>query len=161
MMNVKQVQNDTLSHFILSRASLFSLASTGDLTYSSECLESSQIYVSNSQEVKLSNEHILCIMFLTAGTFEDCWVYRPSICRGEVYTGKTGPLHNSLPDHNWRCFVQIPEFVLFEDGLDNSLQRDLTKIEHVRMRVFHEIISPELIDSELVELKFLFDRCKS
>lgn len=49
--NVKQIQNDTLSHFILSRASLFSLSSTGDLTYSSECLESSQIYMNNSQEV--------------------------------------------------------------------------------------------------------------
>lgn len=50
--NVKQVQNDTLSHFILSRASTFSLSSTGDLTYTSECLESSRIYLSNSEEVK-------------------------------------------------------------------------------------------------------------
>lgn len=50
-MNVKQVQNDTLSHFVLSRASTFSLAATGDLTYSSECIESSQIYMTNSQEV--------------------------------------------------------------------------------------------------------------
>lgn len=58
-MNVKQVQNDTLSHFILSRASLFSLSSMGDLTYSSECLESSQIYVANSQEVKWSDEQFI------------------------------------------------------------------------------------------------------
>lgn len=49
--NIKQVQNDTLSHFILSRVSTFSLSSMGDLTYSSECLESSQIYMANSQEV--------------------------------------------------------------------------------------------------------------
>lgn len=50
-MNVKQVQTDTLSHLILTRASTFSLSSIGDLTYSSECLESSQIYLTNSQEV--------------------------------------------------------------------------------------------------------------
>lgn len=50
-MNVKQVQHDTLSHLILTRATTFSLAATGDLTYPSECLESSQIYLVNSQEV--------------------------------------------------------------------------------------------------------------
>ena len=50
-MHIKQVQHDTLSHLILSRASTFSLASTGDLTLASECLESTQIYLSNSQEV--------------------------------------------------------------------------------------------------------------
>lgn len=52
-MNVKQVQNDTLSHLVLSRATTFSLAANGDLTYASECMESSQIYLSNSQEVSL------------------------------------------------------------------------------------------------------------
>lgn len=56
--NVKQVQNDTLSHFILSRASTFSLAATGDLTYSSECIESSQVYMANSQEVNILNSHL-------------------------------------------------------------------------------------------------------
>lgn len=50
-LNPKQIQNDTLSHLILSRASTFSLAATGDLTYSSECGESSQIYIANSSEV--------------------------------------------------------------------------------------------------------------
>jgi len=52
-MNIKQVQHDTLSHLILSHASVFSLASTGDLTLATECLESTQIYLSNSQEVGL------------------------------------------------------------------------------------------------------------
>ena len=51
-MNIKQVQHDTLSHLILSRASTFSLAATGDLTLASECLESTQVYLSNSQEVR-------------------------------------------------------------------------------------------------------------
>jgi N-terminal acetyltransferase B complex non-catalytic subunit len=51
IMQIKQVQNDTLSHFILSRASTFSLASSGDLTFATECLESSQIYLSNTQDV--------------------------------------------------------------------------------------------------------------
>lgn len=35
----------------MTRATLFSLSSVGDLTYSSEALEASQVYVSNSQEV--------------------------------------------------------------------------------------------------------------
>jgi hypothetical protein len=50
-LSLKQIQHDTLSHFLLSRASSFSLAATGDLTYSSECTESSQIYIANSTEV--------------------------------------------------------------------------------------------------------------
>ena len=49
--NIKQVQNDTLSHFLLTRASTFSLCAAGDLTYPSECIDSSQIYLSSSQDV--------------------------------------------------------------------------------------------------------------
>ncbi|OBZ75813.1 N-alpha-acetyltransferase 25, NatB auxiliary subunit [Grifola frondosa] len=116
--NVKQVQHDTLSHFILSRASTFSLSSTGDLTYSSECLESSQVYLTNSQETA---EFIVRAF------------------SSEKYT-------------------QIPDFIAFEDRLDNSLQRDLIKMEHVRMRAAHEPINNDLIDMELIELKFIFDR---
>lgn len=51
LLNVKQVQTDTLSYLILSRASTFSLSSIGDLTYSTECMEASQIYLSNSTDV--------------------------------------------------------------------------------------------------------------
>ena len=50
-LNLKQVQTDTLSHLVLSRASSFALASLGDLTYSNECMEASQIYVSNASDV--------------------------------------------------------------------------------------------------------------
>lgn len=57
--------------------------------------------------------------------------------------------------------VQVPEFISFEERLDNSLQRDLTKIEHVRMRISHEPINSDLVDMELIELKFIFDRCAS
>ena len=53
---------------------------------------------------------------------------------------------------------QIHELVVFEERLDNSLQRDLVKIEHVRLRISHESISSELVDMELIELKFIFDR---
>jgi len=53
-LQVKQIQHDTLSHLILSRASTFSLAATGDLTLATECIESTQIYLSNSQEVVLT-----------------------------------------------------------------------------------------------------------
>lgn len=42
--------------------------------------------------------------------------------------------------------------------MDNSLQRDLMKMEHVRMRLAHEAISSDLVDMELIELKFIFDR---
>jgi len=56
---------------------------------------------------------------------------------------------------------QIPEFLAFEDHLDNSLQRDLIKLEHVRMRLTHESIASDLIDMELIELKFIFDRSAS
>jgi N-terminal acetyltransferase B complex non-catalytic subunit len=116
--NIKQVQNDTLSHFLLTRALTFSLSATGDLTYPSECIESSQIYVSNSQDT---------------------------------------------PDFIIRAFTsekysQIPEFVSFDDRLENSLQRDVVKLEHVRMRMTHEPINSDLIDMELIELKFVFDR---
>lgn len=74
--NVKQVQNDTLSHFILSRASTFSLSSVGDLTYTSECLESSRIYLSNSEEVGDS-----CMIFgpRLKPSLLDCGVHRPRL----------------------------------------------------------------------------------
>ena len=32
------------------------------------------------------------------------------------------------------------------------------KIEHVRMRLAHEGLSQDLVDMELIELKFIFDR---
>ncbi|KAH8106992.1 actin cytoskeleton organization protein [Cristinia sonorae] len=118
LMNVKQVQTDTLSHLVLSRAATYSLSALGDITYMSECMESSQIYMSNSQETA---EFI-------ARAFQM-----------EKYT-------------------QISEFIEFEDRLDNSLQRDLMKVEHVRMRLTHEPINADLVDMELIELKFIFDR---
>ncbi|KAL0946591.1 hypothetical protein HGRIS_012792 [Hohenbuehelia grisea] len=117
-LNLKQVQHDTLSHILLSRASTFSLASTGDLTFATECLETSQIYVSNSQET--------ADFVVRAFTQEK--------------------------------YSQIPEFIAFEDRLDNSLQRDTIKMEHVRMRFTHEAITSDIIDLELIELKFIFDR---
>ncbi|KAJ7774501.1 actin cytoskeleton organization protein [Mycena maculata] len=118
IMQIKQVQHDTLSHFILSRASTFSLASSGDLTFSTECLEASQIYNSNTQD---TGDYI-----------------------ARAFTGEK--------------YSQIPEFIIFEDRLENSLQRDIIKIEHLRMRLTHEAISSDIIDMELIELKFIFDR---
>jgi N-terminal acetyltransferase B complex non-catalytic subunit len=49
-LRVKQIQNDTLSHYILTRCSTFSLGGTGDLTFATECLEASNIYINNSHE---------------------------------------------------------------------------------------------------------------
>ena len=53
---------------------------------------------------------------------------------------------------------KIHDFIIFEDRLENSLQRDLIKMEHVRMRIAHEAINSDLVDMELIELKFIFDR---
>lgn len=50
-LNIKQVQQDTMVHFILGRCFTFSLAAVGDLTYLQECLDSTQIYTSNTSEV--------------------------------------------------------------------------------------------------------------
>jgi len=61
---------------------------------------------------------------------------------------------------SYTFLCQIPEFISFEDQLDNSLQRDTVKIEHLRMRLTHESISSDIIDMELIELKFIFDRSK-
>ncbi|KAF5373874.1 hypothetical protein D9758_000631 [Tetrapyrgos nigripes] len=118
LMRIKQVQNDTLSHFLFSRTSAFSLASTGDLTLSTECIEASQVYLSNSQE---TSDFVIRAF-------------------------------------NAEKYSQIPEFIEFEERLDNSLQRDMTKMEHLRMRIAHEVISSDIIDMELIELKFIFDR---
>ncbi|EKM55336.1 uncharacterized protein PHACADRAFT_143536 [Phanerochaete carnosa HHB-10118-sp] len=118
LLNIKQVQTDTLSYLILSRASTFALSSWGDLTYSSECMEASQIYLSNSTDTA---EFVVRAFF------------------AEKYS-------------------QIPDFIVLEDRLDNSLQRDLMKMEHVRMRLAHEAITSDLVDMELIELKFIFDR---
>jgi N-terminal acetyltransferase B complex non-catalytic subunit len=136
-MNVRHIQHDTLSHLVLSRASTFSLAATGDLTYSSECLESSQIYLSNSQEVKWA-------------------IHKPTL-------PKTFSTASQTSEFIVRAFTserysQIPDLIAFEERLDNSLQRDATKVEHVRMRLAHEQLSSELVDMELIELKFIFDR---
>ncbi|TFK42516.1 actin cytoskeleton organization protein [Crucibulum laeve] len=117
-MHVKQVQHDTLSHFILSRVSMFSLAPIGDITFATECLETTQIYLSNSQE---TSDFIV-----------------------RAFTSEK--------------YSQIPEFIEFEQRLENSLQRDIVKMEHVRMRLGHEPISSDIIDMELIELKFLYDR---
>ncbi|KAL9715211.1 mitochondrial distribution and morphology [Leucoagaricus gongylophorus] len=118
ILHPKQVQLDTLSHYILSRTSNFSHASIGDLTFANECVESTQIYVANSQE---TGDFII-----------------------HAFTAEK--------------YSQIPEFILFEEKLENSLQRDLIKIEHLKMRFQHENIGPDVVDMELIELKFVFDR---
>ena len=57
-MNVKQVQTDTLSHFILARAYTFSLAATGDLTVTQACVDASQIYIANSTDVSFISQRV-------------------------------------------------------------------------------------------------------
>lgn len=83
-MDVKNVQNDTLSHFILSRASTFSLAAIGDITYSSECIESSQIYMTNSQEVQVAL-YLFYDYILTIGA--DFGLHCSCIYCREVFSG--------------------------------------------------------------------------
>ena len=57
LIGVKNIQHDTLSHFVLSQCSNFSLAATGDLTYISECQETNQCYHGNTSEVSA-----ICVM---------------------------------------------------------------------------------------------------
>jgi N-terminal acetyltransferase B complex non-catalytic subunit len=83
-MRIKQVQHDTLSYLLLSRASTFSLASTGDLTFPTECLESTQVYLSNSQEVLLFLRLNFCVRDLM--TLTD-WGF----CRSRFYSRKVHP----------------------------------------------------------------------
>lgn len=73
-LNVKQVQNDTLSHFILARASTFSLAAAGDIGFTQECIEASNIYVSNSADVSLFLYHLCCVFFKMCECV-DCGLY--------------------------------------------------------------------------------------
>lgn len=91
------------------------------------------------------------LMYLTDPGF-----HHPCIHNGEVQSSQI--LHTPfLPNID---SLQIPEFVSFDERLENSLQRDVVKLEHVRMRMTHEPINSDLIDMELIELKFVFDRCK-
>jgi hypothetical protein len=50
---------------------------------------------------------------------------------------------------------QVAEFIEFEDRLDNSLQRDLIKLDHVRMRFVLEPPTAETAPLELQELDFV------
>lgn len=78
----------------------------------------------------------------------------PSLLRGEVHTGRSflRPLRLALNG------PQIPEFVQFEDRVENSLARDVLKVEYVRMRLTHESLVADFLDSELLEMKFVLDR---
>lgn len=53
---------------------------------------------------------------------------------------------------------KITEFVEFEDRLDNSLQRDLTRIEYVRMKFITEKLETESLLQELQELEFVVEK---
>lgn len=89
-------------------------------------------------------------LFIDPGFHHSC-IYIREVQSGQIFTLLC--FRDSYP-------LQIPEFVSFDDKLENSLQRDVVKLEHVRMRMTHEPINSDLIDMELIELKFVFDRCK-
>lgn len=58
----------------------------------------------------------------------------------------------------WEKYSQIPEMCILDDRLDNSFQRDLTKMEHLRMKVLYDGLSVESVEIELVELRYMFNR---
>ncbi|KAG8902854.1 hypothetical protein FRB99_004016 [Tulasnella sp. 403] len=118
LMDIKQVQCDTVSHLILSRGSTFSLAATGDIGMMQECIAASDIYTQNSSDT--------VDMIVRAFQYEK--------------------------------YSQITEFVEFEDRLDNSLQRDLTRLEYVRMKFTTEKLEPEALILELQELEFVLEK---
>ncbi|KAH8103633.1 hypothetical protein DFH11DRAFT_1734773 [Phellopilus nigrolimitatus] len=82
--------------------------------------------------------------------------------RGEVLSRATSRSHKNLRSYRSgfvsEKYLQVTNLIAFEDRLDNSLQHDLVKIEHMRMRLAHEGPSTELADTELIEL---FDRITS
>ena len=47
---------------------------------------------------------------------------------------------------------------ILDDRLDNSFQRELTKMEHLRMKVLYDGLSVESVEIELVELRYMFNR---
>jgi N-terminal acetyltransferase B complex non-catalytic subunit len=51
--NLKSIQLDTLSHYVLSRASTLSMSRVGDVTLVNECVEISQIYSVNGVDVSV------------------------------------------------------------------------------------------------------------
>lgn len=53
-------------------------------------------------------------------------------------------------------YSQIQNFIEFEDRLDRSLQRDIIKIDHVRMRFVVEPPQSETLALEISELDFMF-----
>ena len=85
LLNLKQIQTDTLSHFVLSRVSTFSLSSLGDLTYSNECMEASQIYLGNSQDVCFS----IYILLGIADPNTDGRIYCARVRGRKVFPGKS------------------------------------------------------------------------
>lgn len=52
--------------------------------------------------------------------------------------------------------LQIQNFIEFEDRLDRSLQRDIVKIDHVRMRFVVEPPQPETLALEIGELDYMY-----
>jgi N-terminal acetyltransferase B complex non-catalytic subunit len=54
--------------------------------------------------------------------------------------------------------TQIPNFVEFEEKLECSLQRDLTKMEHTRMRLGFEAQAVESLVLELQDLQLTIVR---
>lgn len=81
--------------------------------------------------------------------------YEP-LLRRSIPRFATSPSPSSLLEN--LHLSQLADLIEFEERLDNSLQRDLVKVEHVRMRLAHEGLSQDLVDMELIELKFIFDR---
>lgn len=53
---------------------------------------------------------------------------------------------------------QVPNFVEFEERLECSLQRDLTKMEHTRMRLGFEAQAAESLVLELQDLQLTIVR---
>ena len=96
LMNVKQVQTDTLSHLILSRAATFSLSAIGDITYMTECMESSQIYMSNSQEVRFT---MSWSKFKLTVVIPDGRIHCQSFPVREIYSGMCSPSVGAIINH--------------------------------------------------------------
>jgi N-terminal acetyltransferase B complex non-catalytic subunit len=116
----KQIQHDTLSHILLTRASAFSLAAIGDATMLSQVASSVRWYRAGEAEAADA-----CVRTWSTSTFTK--VRLPCrVCRHYPFIAE-----------------QIEDFNEFRGRLQHSLSKRLLQIEHIRMRLSQAALPAE------------------
>ncbi|KAG8985282.1 hypothetical protein FRB90_004840, partial [Tulasnella sp. 427] len=118
-----------------------------------------------AMDIKQVQTDTLCHLILSRGsTFSlalvgDVGMTQECIAASEIYNQNSSETADMIiRAFQFEKYSQITEFVEFEDRLDNSLQRDLTRLEYVRMKFATEKLEPEALLLELQELEFVLDK---